>query len=127
MKLNQGFKNVFTYAAGIEAWCKKSYPFPLNYTFCNDFAIADWCGAKNVRETFNRVTKEWLDDYKAYTEVAVSINLLAWANDQLCKQGFDRSEFVKLYSNLYYEARDKFYDRYEGNSEATQYYFDMTD
>ena len=42
------FKNVFTYAAGIEKWCKDFYKEmgdkELEYTFPADFAIADWYG-----------------------------------------------------------------------------------
>lgn len=41
-RLNQGFKNVMTYAAGMEEWVKKSlFGEPLQYTFVNDFAVAD--------------------------------------------------------------------------------------
>jgi len=132
MKVQEKFKNGFTYAAGIEEWCKRflsSYSnTKLNYTFCADFAIADWCGSKDVKETYQRVKKQWLNDYEAFTEVAMSLNLLAWANDQLAKQGFEgREEFIELYSKLYYKARDDFYDKYADNTEAKEYFFEMTD
>ena len=126
------FKNPFTYAAGIENWCKDFYynasGNKLNYTFCADFAIADWIGEDAVRETLKRVIKSWGDDYKAFTEIALAINLLSWANDQLIKQGItDREKWVELYSELYYDAKDEFYTKYDGNDEATDYFFEMTD
>lgn len=126
------FKNPLTYASGIEKWCKDFYynasDNTLQYTFCSDFAIADWIGEDAVKETFKRVIKSWGDDYKAFTEIAIAVNLLSWANDQLIKQGIaDREKFVELYTELYYEARDEFYDKYHGDNEATEYFFNMTD
>ena len=126
------FKNVFTYAAGIEKWCKDFYynasGNKLDYTFCADFAIADWRGENAVRETFKRVIKSWGNSYKAFTEIVLALNLLSWANDQLARQGItDRGKLVDLYCELYYDAKDKFYKKYNGNNEATEYFFNMTD
>lgn len=126
------FKSPFTYAAGIEKWCKDFYydvsGNKLQYTFCYDFAIADWIGEDKVRGTYNRVIISWGDDYKAFTEIVLSINLLSWANDQLIKQGItDREKWVGFYTDLYHDAKDKFYEKYEGNKEATDYFFNMTD
>lgn len=136
MKLNEHFKNVFSYAAGMEKWCKDFYQHPdgLSYTFCMDFAIADWMeGAKGVKETYKRVKKNWLGNYKAFTEVVISLNLLSWAHRQLLLQGFEgREEMMQLYSEMYYLARDDFYKEYGSdgkhpNQEACDYFFEMTD
>ena len=122
------FKNVFSYAAGVEDWCRNSWDFDLEYTFCNDFALADWVSEKAVYDTYKNVIRNWKDDYKAFTEFVVSLNLLSWANDQLVKQGFtDREKFVGIYSDLYYKATREFYDEYKDNDEACRYFFDMTD
>ena len=126
------FNNPLTYAAGIEKWCTDLYYNAsgnrLQYTFCSDFAIADWMGEDAVKDTFKRVIKSWGDDYKGFTEIAIAVNLLSWANDQLVKQGIaDREKFVDLYSELYYDAKDKFYDKYHADNEATEYFFKMTD
>ena len=126
------FKNQFTYAAGIEKWCKDFYDSAggneLQYTFCADFAIADWIGEDAVKETFKRVIKSWGYDYKAFTEIVLSINLLSWANDQLVKQGMtDREKWVEFYADLYYDAKDEFYAKYDNDDEATEYFFNMTD
>lgn len=126
------FKNPFTYAAGIEKWCNDFYynasGNKLQYTFCSDFAIADWIGEDAVRETFKSVIESWGDDYKAFTEIVLAINLLSWANDQLIKQGItDREKWVEFYSELYYDAKDEFYTKYDGNDEATDYFFEIAD
>lgn len=97
------FKNPFTYAAGIEKWCKDFYyntsGNELQYTFCADFAIADWLSEDAVRDTFWKAIKSWGDDYEAFTEIVLAINLLSWANDQLVKQGIaDREKWVDFYS-----------------------------
>ena len=129
MKMKEMFKNVFSYAAGMETWVKGNLPYKLEYTFANDFAVADWVeGEKGVKETYQNVKKSWLNNYKAFTEVVVSINMLAWAHNQLQKQGIEgREPFIKLYSELYHVASNDFYEKYEGNTEACQHFFEMTD
>ena len=133
MDIKKSFKNVFSYAAGVEEWCRNYYAAisgrELNYTFCNDFAVADWCGGKKaVIDTYNQAKRGWIGDYKAFTEVAIALNLLSWANYQLTEQGIDgREQYTKLYAQLYYKCRDDFYTPYSGNDEATDYFFEMTD
>lgn len=129
MRLQDYFKNVFSYAAGMEEWvCKALFQEKMTYTFVQDFAIADWYGEKDVKETYERVKKEWLSDYKAFTEVVVSLNMLAWAHDQLRKQGIDgRDDVITLYNTMYYQSKDDFYDKYTGNEEACHYFFIKTD
>jgi hypothetical protein len=131
MKVNEFFKNVFSYANGIEQWCKnflmQTSGTKLTYTFTHDFAIADWYGEKSVRESYNRIKKSWISDYKAFTEVAMSLNVLSWANDQLAKQGIEgREKYIELYSELWFKAKDDFYKKYGKNEEACDYFFNMT-
>ena len=113
MEIKQCFKNVFSYAGGMETWVKKAYPNELHYTFASDFAIADWIsGVEGVKETYERVKKEWLSNVKAW----------------LKKQGIsDREKYIDIYSELYYMAMDSFYEEYEENEEAKSYFFEMTD
>ena len=129
MRVQEKFANVFSYAAGLEKWVNDCLPLgPLKYTFVSDFAIADWMGKDDVEETYKRVKAGWLNDYKAFTEVVIALNMLSWANDALRKQGLDgRDEFVALYSDMYYKAKDDFYDKWRDNQEACDYFFDMTD
>ena len=129
MNVHEKFTTVFSYAAGVEQWVNDCLPLgPLKYTFANDFAIADWFGTSEVKDTYKRVKNEWLSDYKAFTEVVIALNMLSWANDTLKRQGIDgRDEFIELYANLYHQATTDFYDKYEGNQEACDYFFEMTD
>jgi len=129
MNLHEKFLSVFTYAAGIELWVNKNLPLgPLEYTFANDFAIADWYSKEDVEDTYKRVKEAWLGNYKAFTEVIIAVNMLSWANKALKDQGIDgRDEFIDLYSDLYYRARDDFYEKWGENREACDYLFDMTD
>lgn len=129
MKLNEGFKNVFSYAAGMEKWVKNNLDTEMEYTFAKDFAIADWVsGINGVKETYERVKKEWLGNYKAFTEVALSLNLLAWAHNQLEEQGFEgRNPFIKLYSELWHQAKYDYYEKYANDKEKQDYFFYMTD
>jgi len=133
MKVQQKFKSVFTYAAGVEVWCKNYYKAitggkKLTYTFPADFAIGDWYGEKDVRETYNRIKKSWLGSVEAWTEVVISLNILSWCNDQLIKQGIeDRERWIRLYSELYYQAKEDFYNKYSNDEKALDYFFEMTD
>ena len=129
MKLQENFANVFSYAAGMEAWVNDSLPLgPLKMTFASDYAIADWYGAKEVKETYERVKKSWLSDYKAFTEVVIALNMLSWAHNTLMRQGIDgREEFIRLYSELYFKSKSDFYEKYDKDKEACDYFFQMTD
>jgi hypothetical protein len=128
--------DVSKYAGIAEIWVKKyfqSVGYKMGYTFVQDFAIADWDGGtKDVNETYGRVKKEWIDNYKAFTEAVMSINMLAWFYDQLIKQGVEREdisceEIMDFYSELYYKAREDFYNKYENDEEACHYFFETTD
>ena len=129
MKIQEGFQSVFSYAAGLEKWVNDSLPLgPLKYTFVSDFAIADWYGVDDVEDTYKRVKEAWLEDYKAFTEGVIALNMLSWANAALDKQGYSgRDVFIDLYADLYHRATTDFYNRYENNREACDYFFDMTD
>ena len=133
MEILDYFKNANSYSQGVEEWCRKLYyemtGNKLSYTFVSDMALEDITGdTSKVDWIYNKIKNEWLSDYKAFTEVCISINLLAWANDRLEQQGFDgRSIFTEYYSELYYKARDTFYDYYKNDAEKKDYFFSMTD
>lgn len=131
MKLTEAISctNVFNYAAANEKCFEKILAETCKEritTFFSDLSIAEWCeknlGETNaIKDTYNRVCKEWLKDYKFFVEFIMSLNHKCWMwygdNDKLCQ----------LYSNLYYDACDKFYNEYEGNEEACHYMYEMTD
>lgn len=132
MLLKDYFTNVFSYARGVEKWCQQAFndmhPYEFKYTYINDFAIADWLNKDAVEDTYKRALKEVKKDYKVFTEFIISLNLLSWANDKLKEQGIEgREKYIELYSDLYYEARDTFYDVFKDNQEAINYMYDLTD
>ena len=129
-QLNQGFKNAMTYAAGMEKWVNKTLPGgKLKYTFVSDFARIDWMfGKQGVLDTYQSIKNSWLDNYKAWTEVVIAVNMLAWAHDNLREQGYaGREPFIELYSDLYYKAKDAFYEKYTGDEEKCHYFSHMMD
>ena len=109
------------------------------YTFYNDFTIAEVCqvkgGEKNaIKSTFNEVINSWKGNYKALTEIVIVVNhkSWAWASDKsaeavLINGSKKNNEIGQLYADLYYKARDLFYKVYGENEEACTYFFDMTD
>lgn len=126
------FNDVFSYAFGVEKWVKnyfKEVGYEPKYTFVSDFAMADWYGKKSdVLETYKRVKESWLGNYKAFTEVVMSINLLSWANAALIKQGISgRDEWIATYNKLYERATKDFYKEWGKNVEACDYFFETTD
>jgi hypothetical protein len=133
MKISEQFQNVFSYARGIETWCKGLYlelsGYELQYTFTSDLALVDWRGdVKEVEKSYKNILKQWSSDYKAFTELCIAINLLAWANEKLEQQGIDgRSKFTQFYSELYYKAKNEFYEKFKGQTEILDYFFNMTD
>lgn len=60
--------------------------------------------------------------------MVIALNMLAWGNEQLKNQGIeDRDRYIELYSNLYYQAKDDFYAKYENDEQKRYYFFQMTD
>ena len=131
MKLTDAIKrtDVFNYAAANEVFFEnilKSNNQERITTLFSDLSIAEWWekngGEKDaIKDTFNRVCKEWVEDYKFFTEFVISLNHKCWM-----WYGTD-DNLSRLYRDLYYEARDKFYDKYEDDEDACRYFFEMTD
>ena len=84
-------------------------------TFYRDFSIADLCGIKAIKDTYNRCFKYWKDDYKYLTELVMALNWKIWehyqSNDELAKLYNDLWEKTDLYatSNLKGEELSYFY------------------
>lgn len=119
----ENYKNVFTYAAGCDAYFEdamREIGKEKKTTFFSDLGIAEWYGEKAVKETYRDVLGSWLDSYEFFTEFVISLNWKSFywygRNDALCR----------LYSELYQKAQDEFYKHYEGNKKALRYYYEMT-
>lgn len=123
MEPKERFSNVFDYAYCVERTVNENLPLgPLEYTFASDFAIADWYGEEDVKDTYKRVKEDWLCDYKAFTEVVIALNSLAWIS-----YAADRPAFTDLYSDLYYKAKEDFYDKWGDDADACEWFYKMTD
>ena len=104
-------------------------------TFANDFAIAECFGDDAILDTYKRAVRGWIGNYKYMTELVMVLNARCWFWYEC-----DRAELElsRLYTDLYYQARDafdEFYSEKEGDTdeqkaqkeEACRYYFECTD
>ena len=133
--------DVFSYAN----WCEMNWRNNLanmsGYepitTFFSDLSIAEFVsGAEGVKDTYKRIVKEWLRDYKFFTEFVICLNHKAWEMSARAEQGndcrFKYDECVtlcRLYSDLYYDATDIFYKKYDSDEheKEREYFFEVTD
>ena len=132
MKVQERFQDVFRYAYSAEGWVKgyfESVGFECDHTFVSDLCIADWFDDESaVKDTYNRIVKEWGRDYKTFTEIVMCVNLLSWFNNQLIDEGIeDRQKWCDFYGDLYYECREAFYEKYGEDDEACDWFFQCTD
>lgn len=115
--------DVFQYSANVQASFNASFPdYNVITTFAGDFAIADYYSQESVKETATTVWDFWKDNYKWATEIVMVLNFMCWLHNDK-----GNIELSRLYGELYYEYRDKFYKQFEGNEEANDYFFRMTD
>lgn len=92
----------------------------LHYTFVQDFQIASAFGIGAVKDTFDRVWKEWKSDYKALAEIVIALNWELWRQYEK-----GNMPLAKLYEELYYKAKNYAESHLKG--EEMEYYFMMTD
>lgn len=121
--------NVFEYAAREEGLFEANIGrtgYKRLTTFYSDLSIAEWYSPESVKETYETVCGEWIDDYKYFTEFVMCLNWKSWEH---ADRG--NNELSSLYSDLYYRARDLFYEHYEGDDpekkKAVNYFFETTD
>ncbi|MDY5968650.1 MAG: hypothetical protein SPJ13_01340 [Bacteroidales bacterium] len=118
-------KNIFTHAAQQQALFNEQVsgngykPFT---TFYSDLTIADVFGMKAVKDTYKRVCKSWLDNYKYFAEFIMALNIKCWYWYQNGNQ-----DLSLLYHDLYYDAKNKYFDTHTENKEAISYYYDNVD
>lgn len=96
-------------------------------TFINDFLIAVPFGEQAIRETYDRCVKEWKTNYRYFTDIVIATNKLCWHFDGLSKSMTDQArKLSKLFGDLYYDSKDKFYEFFKGEEER-DYFFEETD
>lgn len=90
--------------------------YKFQYTWWNDFKIADVFGPKAVKDTYKRAFEEWKDNRIAMQELTLVLNWRCWWHYE---EG--RTETSKLYSDLYEECYSKCLDHFKGD-ELTAYW-----
>lgn len=113
-------------AAKREAAWKSGVMNELGYkpftTFFNDYTIAELTsGIRGVKDTFNRASKEWISNYKYFTEMVMVLNHKIWEH---YKTDY---ALAKVYDELWRKAEDMFHKKYEGNEKALDYYYSVLD
>ena len=68
-------------------------------TFWEDFAIAEQFGTAAVQNTYDRVMKEWSDNYIYLTELVMVLNWNIWYWHAL--QSDQAKEYEALYNELF--------------------------
>lgn len=101
----------------------KGYPGDVRIrdltTFWADLTIAEVYGEEAVRETFERVTRDWGQNYKYYTEFVLCLNHKIW-------RYYEKNEtLARVYDTLWRKGDDYARDHYTG--EAMDYYWQVTD
>ena len=119
-----GFTNVLRYANANEAMFKRvmgEMDYEPKTTFFSDMSIAEWFGANSIKETYNRVLWEWLDDIESITEFYMVLNHKIW---QLYEKYED---LAKVYNDLWERCGKAINAHYEDNEEALSYFYRVTD
>ena len=88
-------------------------------TFYMDLSIADQFGADAVKDTYRRVVKSWLSDYKMFTEFVMALNWKIWEH-------YETNEpLAELYNELWVKAGVLVEDNF--TDEEKRYYYRVTD
>lgn len=87
-------------------------------TFYQDFSIADKFGIGAIKDTYNRAFKEWKNDYKYLTELAMVMSWKSFEHQ-------DNLDYCKIYSNLYYETDNYALNTLKGDEQV--YYIKTID
>ena len=112
------------------AQCEKQFKESMNktgyktlFTFYNDLSVAEYTSDENgIKETVQRITKEWLQNIKAITEFVISLNFKMW---ELYHQGNIR--LSQLYARMYHLVFAKVEVTYEHKQEELSYFYNTID
>ena len=88
-------------------------------TFFEDFSIADHFGEEEILDTYDRIFKEWKDDYKYLTELVMVLNWKIWEHNET------NNDYAKLYDKLWKKADEYACNNLKG--EALDYFYQTTD
>ena len=91
-------------------------------TFYADLSIAEYYSEANVKDTYNRVMDEWLDNIEYITEFALCLNWKCWEH-----HGRGNKDLAILYHDLYYKAVDAILEHYKNDQKSLLYYYEIMD
>lgn len=123
MDKKQAETNLLEYAqreqAGFSRGILEMCGYKTFTTFWGDLTIAEVYGEQAVRETFERVTKDWGQNYKYYTEFVLCLNHKIWRYYK------ENEPLARVYDELWRRGDDFARDTFKG--EALDYYWEVTD
>ena len=88
-------------------------------TFYADMTIAEAYGLAGVRDTFNRVNRDWRSNYEYYTEFVLVLNHKIWEHYE------SNEALARLYNELWEEAERWVFDNF--TDEQIAYFYEVTD
>ena len=88
-------------------------------TFYGDLTIAEQYGPDGVRETYDRVNKEWRGNYKYYTEFVLALNHKIWEHYKT------NEPLARVYNELWDDACAWVDENFTG--EAAEWFYNVTD
>ena len=90
-------------------------------TAWSDLSIADRFGEKGVKETYSMLFLNLNSNYKELTELVMCLNHKIWQHHE------NNRKLAELYNQLWRMAEKKFWELYENDNEACQYFLATTD
>ena len=102
------------------SFARENMGYEAQTTFWSDFSIADKFGEAAVRDTFERVMKEWKCNHIYLTELVMVLNHKIWF-----WHSKNNDTFATLYDELWREADSYACENLKG--EELSYYFDTLD
>lgn len=88
-------------------------------TFYMDFSIADNFGANAILDTYKRAFREWKNNYKYLTELAMVLN---WKIHEHYEKN---NRYAEIYNNLWLELNDYVVENLK--DDELSYYYNITD
>lgn len=116
-------RNPFTYPASAEHWWRNMLSSMTDYepktTFFNDLSIAECFGVNAIRQTYNKVIRDWGNDIIYMTEFTMCLNHKIW-------QLYEVDEpTAQVYDELWRKACEFVTSHFKG--EDLSYYYRVTD
>lgn len=118
---------VFAYARwaemNFEANLREDYE--RKTTFTSDLSIAEWFEAVErnaVIDTVERSLRSWYEDKKYFAELIIATNLKSWEHHSR-----GNVNWSALYADLYYLVKDLYFQWFEKDKDAINYYFNYVD